>query len=262
MTPADLFRDGRLTEALAAQEQAVAWRPDDAAARLLLAELHLFAGDFTAVRRQLDAIPAADTDTRAYLDAYHRLLDAEARRQRLFLDVEPLFLLPPPEHISWRLEALEHIRRGEIEEAVEAIDEADARCPTVSGHIDGREFHGARDGDDLFGPLLEVLLEDQYLWLPFEQISRLRLGEATCLRDLYFVPARLRSVSGDEWDVHLPALYPGAHLSADDEIRVGQATDWTAEGGGPTRGIGLRVLTFGEEELTLLDFTQWEVRST
>jgi type VI secretion system protein ImpE len=258
MTPADLFREGRLTEALAAQTRAVAARPHDAAARLLLAELHLFAGGIAEARHQIDAIPAADAEARDYLDAYRRLLDAEARRQRLFNDAEPLFLLPPPEHISWRLEALEHIRRGETKEAVDAIDEADARCPMVSGHIDGREFHGVRDGDDLFGPFLEVLLEDQYLWLPFEQISRLRLGEATCLRDLYFVPSRLRTVSGDEWDVHLPALYPGTHLSSDDEMRVGQATDWTAEDGGPTRGIGLRVLTFGEEELTLMDFSLWE----
>lgn len=258
MTALDLFRDGKLSEAVRAQARLVASRPGDPAARLLLAELHLYEGDLDTARASLDAI-ADDTPPMAdYLRGYRLLLDAEAKRRRLLTDVEPQFLLDPPEHVNWRLEALDHLRAGHFKKAVNALDEADARAPWVTGHIDGRAFDGGRDTDDLFGPVLEVLADDQYVWFPFDQVSRLRLSRDESLRDAYFVPARLRATSGEEWDVYLPALYPGTHAHEDEEVRAGQASDWTAEKGGPMRGVGLRVLTFGEEELTLLDFTQWE----
>lgn len=254
----ELFREGKLTEAVREQGRLVASRPDDAAARLLMAELYLYAGDLDAARRQLDAIPADTPAFADYLRDYWLLLDAEAKRRRLLIDAEPQFLLDPPEHLSWRLEALDHLRAGRLKKAVDALDEADARAPWVTGHIDGREFDGARDTDDLFGPVLEVLADDQYVWFPFDQVSRLRLSGDGSLRDSYFVPARLRATSGEEWDVYVPALYPGTHQHDDEDVRAGQATDWVAEKSGPMKGVGLRVLTFGEEELTLLDFTQWE----
>lgn len=258
MTALELFREGRLTEAVRDQGRLVASRPDDAAGRLLLTELLLYHGDLDAARNQLDAIPGQDPALFDYLDAYRLLIGAEAKRQRLPIDAPPQFLLEPAEHIAWRLEALDHLRAGRPKQAVHALDEADALLPWVVGHVDGREFSGARDGDDLFGPLLEVLVGGEYVWFPVEQIGRLRLTRDGTLRDDLFVPARLRAVSGEEWDVHLPALYPGSALNPDDEVRAGHATDWLADPGGPTRGVGLRIISFGGEELSLLDFTQWE----
>ena len=105
----------------------------------------------------------------------------------------------------------------------------------------------------ILGPL-EVLIEGEYSWLPFDQIGRLKLGRRDDLRDRLFVPASLRARNGQEWQVHLPALYPGTYLNEDEEVRCGQATDWYSENDGPVRGTGLRVFNFGEDELTLLDF--------
>jgi type VI secretion system protein ImpE len=258
MTALELLSEGRLAEAVREQDRLVALRPNDAAARLLLAELLLFDGDLDAVRKHLDAISTDSATMAGYLDACRLLIDAEAKRQRLLIDVQPQFLLMPPEHLSWRLDALENLRGGRQKEAMHNLDEADARAPWLTGHVDGRAFDGVRDGDDLFGPLLEVLIDGEYVWFPFEQISRLRLDGDEGLRAAVFVPAVLRAVSGDEWHVHLPALYPGTHRDPDEEVRIGQATDWIAEDDGPTRGVGLRVLSFGAEEMTLLDFIQWE----
>ena len=51
--------------------------------------------------------------------------------------------------------------------------------PLLLGHIDGREFDGARDTDDFFRPILEVLIEDQYAWFPFEAIGQLRIAPSS-----------------------------------------------------------------------------------
>ena len=261
MTALQLFQVGKLREAIELQARAVQQQPADPAVRLLLAEFLLFNGELDAVREHLAQIPRDIPGMAEYLDAFLLLLVAEGKRQRLLVDVEPGFLLPPPEHISRRLNALEELRNNRLSAAVEQLDEADSCCPWVTGHIDGREFEGIRDHDDLFTSLLEMLVGDEYVWFPFEQVRRLRLDPIASLRDQLFVPAHLTATNGEEWSVHLPTLYPGSLRHANDFVRIGSTTDWMADDDGPIRAVGLRTMTFGEEELTLLDFTQWEKRA-
>ena len=54
-------------------------------------------------------------------------------------------------------------------------------------------------------------------------------------RDLLYVPARLE-LADEAGEVFLPALYPGSHEHADDQVRLGRMTDWKALEGGPTLG--------------------------
>jgi len=258
MTARELVQEGRLREAIDLQERLVLDRPDDADGRLLLTELLLFAGSIDAAGAQLAAIPEQLPGMAEFIFAYRQLLGAAKKRQRLFDDVDPQFLLDPPDHLSLRLQALDALRKNQLERAVDLLDEADSRATWVTGHVDGREVEGVRDGDDLFGPLLELLVDDRYVWIAWEQIERLRLSKPESLRDHLFMPASLVVVDSAERQVHLPALYPDSHRVADDDLRLGRATDWIATAGGPTRGIGQRILTFGAEELTLFDFTQWE----
>ena len=262
MTPIELFQEGKLTEAIQAQDRFASSHPRDAAARLLLCELLQFDGNLETVREHLDRVPRDAAGMDEYLNGYRHLLDAEAMRQRILFSAEcdesPIFLLEPPRHLIQCRLALDALRRGNPISCAELLDKAEALFHGVDGHVDGREFHGVRDGDDLFAYVLEVLINGQYTWFPFDQIGRLRLGSRDDLRDRLFVPATLQTRTGEEWLIHLPALYPGTHLHEDEEVRSGQATDWFADDDGPIRGVGLRVFTFGEEELTLLDFTLWE----
>lgn len=255
MTPLELFQDGRLRNAIAAQREVVIQRPDDATERLQLAHFLLFQGGIAEARDLLEGMNRDRSDLGEYLRTYQKLIDAELKRQR---QTQPAFLIAPPEHVSYRVEACESLMECAFDRATEKLDEAEACRTPIAGHVDGREFDDARDTDELFGSTLEVLLDDQYVWFPFEQIRRLKIGAIETLRDRYFVPAMLTATTGEEWAVHLPALYIDSHSSEDEDIAVGQATDWIAEPDGPTRGIGLRVLVFGEEELTLFDFTLWE----
>jgi len=258
MTALQHFHEGQLTQALALQQSVVAERPLEAGERLLLAELHLFAGDFSSVRHHLDLLPTERPGMDRYREAWHQLLTAESKRQRLAIEGMPAFLIEPPESVTFRVQALEALRDGNSMGAMDYLDEADAATAWVAGHVDGREFDGVRDSDDLIGPMLELFVDDQYVWFPVQQVRRLRMGKIESPRDLYFVPGWLTARNGEEWPVHLPSLYVGSHQHGDDDLRVGHATDWFAEDDSPVRGIGLRILHFGEEELSLRDFTQWE----
>jgi type VI secretion system protein ImpE len=263
MSPIELFQEGRLREAIEAQQSFLNAHPTEIAARVLLCELLLHDGDLQAVREHLDHLPLNFRGMEKYIATYRHLLDAEEMRREILRprasDKNPLFLIDPSPQLTERIEALQAHRSGEHGRCVEKLDNADALLPPITGHVDGRAFAGVRDGDDLLAHVLEVLIDGQYAWFPFEQIERLRLGPIDNLRDRIYVPASIRSITGEEWQVHLPALYPDTHLNEDEEVKAGQASDWYAEDDGPIRGVGLRVLSFGEEEeLTLLDFTMWE----
>ena len=261
MSARELFEEGRLAAAIQAQRNGLSERPADVDARLFLGELLLYSGEIAEVQTLLNDCPCDLAGMAEFLAGYRLLLDAAAKRQRLSIDTQPLFLLEPPEHLALRVGVLQQLRKRRFVKATDLLDEADAATPWLAGHIDGREFDGVRDGDDLFGPILELFVEDRYVWFPFEQIQRLRIGKIETLRDRLFVPAHLRALSGEEWTVHLPALYPQSHADAEPDIQLGRATDWHAEKNGPILGKGLHMLTFGDEELTLFDFTQWERRA-
>ena len=49
--------------------------------------------------------------------------------------------------------------------------------------MDGREFDGWRDADDLLGPILEVFRGSRYFWLPVDQVRTLRFGDEEGFRD-------------------------------------------------------------------------------
>src|SRR5205823_8013981 len=107
MSAAELYKAGRLQEAVAAQIQEVKANPADHAKRLFLFELLAFAGELDRARRQIEAIKYDDNDLERAVMAYRKLIDAEEARRRLFSDgLVPGFFGEPSEHLRLRLEAV------------------------------------------------------------------------------------------------------------------------------------------------------------
>src|SRR5262249_435291 len=139
MSPIELFHEARLTEALEAQRASVAVRPDEAAERFQLCDLLAYTGDREAVRRALPDPASISWQGRPYVRGWRPLPDAEDARHR---GDRPTFLIDPPRHVLRRLRAVECLRAGRHEEAIDLLDEADERAPWVEGHVDGRPFDG------------------------------------------------------------------------------------------------------------------------
>jgi type VI secretion system protein ImpE len=256
MTPIELFHEARLTEALEAQLAVVAARPDDPTERFLLCDFLAFAADHEAVRGALPDPASVSWQVRAYVREWRRLLDVDDTRHR---GGRPTFLIDPPRHVLKRLRAVECLRSGQHEEAIDLLDEADERAPWVEGHVDGRPFDGWRDADDLLGPVLELFHGDRYVWLAVDQVRKLRLDEGEELRDLLYRPATVWLTDGSQWEVDLPGLYVNTASHAEDGIRTGAGVDWV-EQDGIMRGLGSRTFLLGEEELTMSEFRQVEMR--
>src|SRR5262245_13353091 len=255
MTPIELFAEARLAQAIAAQGVFVRQRPDDAGERLLLCELLAFAGHRDGICRHLDVL-AEVPGLAEYIAGWRQILAADDARHAGAI---PQFLLDPPDHVLRRLDAVAGLAAGRADEAIDILDAADETTPGLEGFIDGREFEGWRDADDFLAPVVEAFVGEQYVWVPLEQVRKLRVDPPEVLRDRIYRPARIWVENGEVREVIIPALYVGTADHPEDGIRIGAGIDWD-ERDGLMRGLGSRTFLFGDEELTLDEFRQVEVR--
>jgi type VI secretion system protein ImpE len=258
MTPHDAFAAGHLADAVALQEDTVADRPADPAARLFLVELLAFAGRLADARTHLALIDSDDPAWPASARAFRRLFRAERRRSELVR--RPTILPEPaPRHAKCRWRAVQSLRDGDPEAAVRWTDRADAAAPEVRGFLDGQEFAGLRDADDRFAAVLEAVVGGEYVWFPWEAVRRVKLGPAKYTLDRLFRPAEVRLADGSDSPVHLPLVYPGSH-AADGVFAVGLETDHVCPDDGPTRCVGGKLLLVGDAEVPLAGCRMIEIR--
>jgi type VI secretion system protein ImpE len=255
MNPHELFAEGRLADALSAQEAAAT---DDPAERLFLVQLLMFAGRLADARSQLALIDSDDPTWPELARTFLRLLRAEHRRsggRRPVVRPEPA-----PPHAVRRWKAIRAIREARPDDAVRLIDRADAASPDVRGFLDGMEFDRLRDADDRFASVLEGFVGGEYLWFPWEGIRTVRLERAKYARDRLFRPAEVRLADGTAFPTHVPLVYPRSHV-ADGVFATGLETDYVCPDGGPTRCIGGKLLLVGDgAEVPLADVTMIEIK--
>jgi type VI secretion system protein ImpE len=256
MTPLELFQDCRLAEAIAAQQAVVEQSPDDIGMRLVLCDFLAHAGRVEEVSHHLDHLSQKDSELEPDLTEWRQLLQADLKRQ---LRATPEFLISPPKHVAARFD-LQAKLTGEDASPLDHLDELDGDFPCLVGYVDGREFEGWCDIDDFLKPVLEAFVEGRFVWIPLEQIRKLRFDDEEILRDRLYRPARVWLTDESEWDLYIPALYSDSQLHEDEVVQIGAATDYL-DNSPLLRGIGLRQFLFGEEELSLGDFQQVEVRS-
>lgn len=257
MTADELFRAGRLGDALAAQLDKVRGHPTDRRARFFLFELMLFRGDLARARKQLDLLRHADAEDPAQAAAlthYADALDAEAARREVMAGrARPKLLTDAPAHLTLRLAALASLAQGDPDAARRQLDEAVAAQPTLRAAVNGAApAPGFADADGRFGPTLEVFgAGGAYCWVPLESVESLTLSPVAAPRDVILRPAHLEVRDGPSGDVLLPGLYPGSWETADEELALGRALDWVED---PLpRALGGRAFTAADRQIPLVD---------
>jgi len=256
----DLYDQGKLADAIASQRETLAATPDPAG-QLFLSTLLMFTGDLDAAQAAVDAVPFG-AEWAAECATHGELIAAERARWQAFED--GTFPAPDdaPEHLKCRWRAIASLFDGTPDQVIDGIDQADAYVPNLHGHIDGREFFGIRDADDLFGTVVEVFEAGEYRWLAFEELKCVKfVGDDSPREDIYR-EVQLTRADGRESRAFLPVLYFGTHMSDDEAVRMGLETDFFAVADGPLRGIGRRIWLIGDEELTLPDCRQLDVRGS
>ncbi|APZ92329.1 type VI secretion system accessory protein TagJ [Fuerstiella marisgermanici] len=255
-TPVELFQAGKLTDAVAAANEAVRNDPSSVVPRSQLAELLCFDGNLERADKQLDATLSIDPDSLHGTSLLRHLIRSEMSRREVYEEGRiPEFLSQPTDAQQKRLKALLNLRDGDFAGAAQLLAEASELEPEVTGTLNGKAFEGMRDLDDLLGPTIEVYTATgQYYWLSIDQIKSIELSDIEHLSDMLWRAAEIETVGEVAGRIHIPALYHGSHTSEDERIRIGRATDWKQQSeDAPVQGSGQREWLVGEDAVTITE---------
>jgi type VI secretion system protein ImpE len=254
------FNQGRLDESVNLALAQVRARPADAGARYVLAELLCFRGEFERADTQLETAEASDPEITLAVGQFRQLLRAELARQDFHQSgAVPAFLFDLTDDLRDRLEAAVLLRANRLQDAARKLAQAQAATPPASGWCDLARCDELRDADDLLSHVLEVLMADgRYCWVPFARVAAIRFEKPKRARDLLFRQAQLELHGSPGGEVFIPALYAGSFRSAQDDLRLGRATDWSGAPGEVVRGLGQRVWLTGESDKGLLEIQRIE----
>lgn len=259
-----LLREGKLGPAIDAAAAGVRKRPADFAARVLLAELLLLAGNLERADMILDAAAGLDPGGAVVAAEFRQLLRADMARRQLRRDGRvPEFLGEPTPACRALLAGHVALRAGDAPGAARAAAEAEAARPRAPGEADDGVFDDFRDGDDLLAGVFEVLTTTgKYFWVPTERVEAVELHPPRRARDLAWRRASMTVRDGPDGDVYLPALYGPEGEAPGDALRLGRETDWrvlvepAGEAPGLVQGVGQRVFLAGERPLGIMAATR------
>lgn len=204
MNAQELFRAGRLGEALKALSAEVRDNPADARRRTFLFELLCFAGEYDRADKQLEVLGQAGQTSEIGVLVYRSALYAERQREDMFA-------------------------RGDYPK------HSDSPEPVRAGTLNGKPFSSFSDADPRIGGRLELFAAGNYLWLPLEHVASIQIPPPKRLRDLLWTPAVVRTSSSfkgaELGEVLLPVLAPFSWQHSDDAVRLGRATVWEQRDG-------------------------------
>jgi type VI secretion system protein ImpE len=256
----EALKQGDLDVALADLTDRARRAPADPRLRTSLFQLFAVLGQWDRALTQLNVAGELDAGTLAMVSTYRDLLSCEALRARVFAgERDPLVFGEPQDWVALLFEALRLSAQGHVAQSQDLRGQALEAAPASPGRIDGEPFAWIADADGRLGPMLEVILEGRYCWVPFQHLRTLVLEEPTDLRDLVWAPAHITWSNGGETVAFVPSRYPGSESSPDARIRLARLTDWVDLGEGLFTGLGQRMLTTDAGDYALLATRRIEI---
>jgi len=227
MNPQELYKAGRLSDAIKALGAELRDNPTDVKRRTFLFELLCFAGEWERADKQLEVLGEAGPESEMGVLLYRSAIFAERQRHDLF-------------------------ERGELpaEQQDPAVDRA--------GVANSKPFTYFSDADPRTGARLELFAAGNYLLLPLEHVASIQIPPPTRLRDLIWTPAAVRttpSFKGTELgEVLLPVLAPFSWRHPDEAVRLGRMTVWEKPDGYEYQvPFGQKMWMVDEEEIPFLE---------
>ncbi len=260
MSASELFKAGKLTEALEAVVSHVKSKPTDIEQRLFFAELLCFANQFERADKQLEAITQQTTKAPVTIALYRQILRGEiAREQVLREGRSPELLGELPGYAQKTLEALVADRLNQAEDAAKLIADAEVDRPNFSGRINGKEFKGFRDLDDRVAGVIEVITSSgKYYWVPMNTIESMEMQKPSVPFDLLWRRTQIDVKGGPQGEVFIPTRYVPPIDETDDAINLGRATDWSEPEAPIIAGRGQRCFAVDDDEVTILEISSLE----
>lgn len=234
MDAQQLFKAGKLTEAISALTAQLQDNPTDQRSRTFLFELLCFAGEYNRAEEQLTILEQGSSKE-SMLGAllYKAAISAEKTRQEMFEKKS----FPPP-----------------------LLDGAGT---TVSGKLNGKEFTMLSDVDSRIGEKLEVFAGGDYLWISFHDIASVRMDPPKRLRDLLWIPAKVTTGptfrSHELGEIMIPAMAPLSWQHPDEEVQLGRVSEWCEDETGEVAPYGLKCILIDGEEVPIVEIRELEI---
>jgi type VI secretion system protein ImpE len=257
MQTEELLGAGRLEEALSCLETQIRAEPANAKYRVFIFQLLCVLGEWKRAMTQLNV--AAELDAKNLLMACmcRPALNCEALRTEIFAGNRmPLIFGEPEEWVGWLVQANQMVAEEKYSASEKLRNRAFETAPAVAGSVDGRRFEWICDADTRFGPVLEVIVDGKYYWVPFNVIKQIRIDEPADLCDTVWIPAYFMWTNGGESSGLIPVRYPDSQNSEDSGIRLARKTEWIEKPAQSYLGLGQRVLATDKEEYALLQIRQ------
>jgi type VI secretion system protein ImpE len=262
MLAEQLLKEGRPDEALSDLQKAVRDDPANAKPRVFLFQLLSILGDWKRADTQLQVLAEMDSNSVMLARIFEPILICEAIRADVFAGKRtPIIFGEPPEWIGSLVQAMELFGKGEVRAGVELRDKAFEAAPMTAGKVNGEAFEWIADADERLGPVLEVMLEGRYYWIPFCRIHQVFVEPVTDLRDLVWAPAQFVWENGGQASGHIPARYAGTERSGDGNLKLARKTEWSNKCG-VNLGLGQRILATDTAEYPLLEIRTLELTAS
>lgn len=250
----DYLKSGDLNAAKDALQTAVRADPSDQKLRVFLFQLLCVTGEWKRAITQLKLCAELDPIAIPMAQAYREAIICEVFREKVFAgEKDPLIFGEPAEWIALMIEANRALAAGNAGEAATVRAKAFDLVPDATGTINGTKFDWVADADMRLGPLLEIIINGKYYWMPFDAIDTLSVEEPEDLRDAVWTAANLKVKAGGEVVAMIPTRYPGTHLCKDDAAILARATTWADAGAETYVGTGQRLLSIGDTDIALMD---------
>jgi type VI secretion system protein ImpE len=253
-TPQELLTAGDPAQALAALQNQVREKPGDAKLRVFLFQLLSVLGQWERAMAQLEVCGQLDHGTLAMVQTYREAIKCEAVRATVFAGkTTPVVFGQPAEWVALLLQALSHDAQGHPEQAQQLRAQAFEAAPATAGSLNGENFDWIADADSRLGPVLEVVLNGRYTWVPFSALSAISVDAPEDLRDMVWTPVHLTFTNGGDSVALVPTCYPGTREQPDGKLKLARATEWLPCGPEQYAGLGQRVLSTSSAELGVLE---------
>src|SRR6266852_5488631 len=159
---------GRLDEALATLQDEVRSNAADAKLRTFLFQLLSVMGNWPRALTQLDVLAGFGPDYKLLAGIFKPVIQCELLRSEVFAGKRtPIVFGEPAEWMGLLVQANELLAQGKSGPAQEMRDKAFEAAPATAGRINDQPFEWIADVDLRLGPMLEVVVEGQYYWVPF-----------------------------------------------------------------------------------------------
>lgn len=254
MQAEELLKSGDPDAALKALQGAVRSDAANANLRIFLFQLLCVLGDWNRAIAQLKVSAELDPEATPMAQTYREAIICEVYREKVFAgEKEPLIFGEPQEWTAMMVDALKAQAAGQPQYAAEARARAFDAAPAVAGQIDGQDFEWIADADMRLGPLLEIIVNGRYFWMPFSALRHATFDPPADLRDAVWTPANLTLANGGDIVALIPTRYVGTTVSGSAAAKLALATDWADLGHDAFVGTGQRLLTTDQGDHALMD---------